>query len=491
MVKISFTLALLFSMAAWSQVEFHRIYSDVGFDRGEGIDQMADSSYIVTGTSTSFANSTAQAFLMKLDKTGTRQWSLAYGDNEIQNGKRVFAVENDGFYCLGQTNSNATGDFNFWMFKTDLNGELLWEKQYGSLGWELIEDAQILKDTSFVLVGSTDATADGLKNSVVIRLNAAGDTIWRHEMVNPGHDRIRDILQISDTSFVVSGTTYNNDSLAMKAFMTCFHFDGTQLWTEQYGDNGNFSLNGMTLFNNQIFAVGYFLEDVDSTQEADEYNIRTDLNGVINFSNVYQFPGKRTMDGIVNFGTDEKVLAVFTRDDEFAYVGGDDLFFLRYDVNWNPTSFDPWEVKANEPEYFGDMIQTLDSMAVAVGSTTDPGKGDLAIFVTKIGPDETYPNTVDNLDTTELVQLIEIDEDLSALMSMYPNPMTETVSIDWKGIEKGVLSFYSMDGRKVLTTTVYQPGKHKLDVSKLDAGVYHILLNSNQQSYSYGQLIKR
>ena len=116
---------MLFSVGSISaQHKFHRIFSNNGYDRGESIAELPDSSFIVTGTSTSFGSNSAQVFLLKIASDGTYQWSKSFGGVEIDHGKRVFVL-NDGFMVFGHSNDNASGNFDFQISKTDLQGNLL------------------------------------------------------------------------------------------------------------------------------------------------------------------------------------------------------------------------------------------------------------------------------------------------------------------------------------------------------------------------------
>lgn len=56
------SVLLLNAFLGFSQVKFFKIYTNDGYDYGEGVVQLSDSSYLVTGSSSSFSDSPAQAF---------------------------------------------------------------------------------------------------------------------------------------------------------------------------------------------------------------------------------------------------------------------------------------------------------------------------------------------------------------------------------------------------------------------------------------------
>jgi len=63
-------LSLFFLVSsAWTQQSFYKLYAGNGFDKGEDILELSDTSYLVTGSSGSWGGN-GQAFLMKIDSIG-------------------------------------------------------------------------------------------------------------------------------------------------------------------------------------------------------------------------------------------------------------------------------------------------------------------------------------------------------------------------------------------------------------------------------------
>lgn len=133
---------------------FFKYFSGTGYDTGQGIAQLEDSSYIITGLSGSFGEN-SEAFLLKLSKAGQYQWSNHYGGNEADWGRRVLYNQDLGYYIVGNSNSYSSGDYDALVVKTDLLGNQLWSKTYGTGNWEQINDAVFASDSGIVMVGSS------------------------------------------------------------------------------------------------------------------------------------------------------------------------------------------------------------------------------------------------------------------------------------------------------------------------------------------------
>jgi hypothetical protein len=54
LIKAIFLFFFLIPFMVSSQTEFYKIYTNNGYDFGQGIVQLEDSSYVITGSSSSF-----------------------------------------------------------------------------------------------------------------------------------------------------------------------------------------------------------------------------------------------------------------------------------------------------------------------------------------------------------------------------------------------------------------------------------------------------
>ena len=72
-------LFLIFAHSVNAQISFFKTYGENGFDFGHGIIQLADSSYVITGSSSSFQDAPSRAFMLKVDSMGQYIWSRSFG----------------------------------------------------------------------------------------------------------------------------------------------------------------------------------------------------------------------------------------------------------------------------------------------------------------------------------------------------------------------------------------------------------------------------
>ena len=138
LIKLIAVLFCLYPLVGTAQIEFFKNYTNNGYDFGQGVVQLEDSSYVITGSSSSFQDGAAQAFLLKIDSLGNHVWAHDYGGIETDWGRRVLYKKNVGFFIAGYTNSMGNGGYDAYLIKTDEQGTKLWEKTFGKEGWEKI-----------------------------------------------------------------------------------------------------------------------------------------------------------------------------------------------------------------------------------------------------------------------------------------------------------------------------------------------------------------
>jgi hypothetical protein len=84
---------------------------------------------IMVGNSNSFGNNT-QGFLMCVDSTGNTLWKKTYGGTADETFYSI-DIDNQGDIIIGGGYSQTNDDNAGYIVKTDINGNLIWEKYYG------------------------------------------------------------------------------------------------------------------------------------------------------------------------------------------------------------------------------------------------------------------------------------------------------------------------------------------------------------------------
>lgn len=451
---------------SFGQISFFNFYSSNGVDKGEGIVQLEDSSYVVTGSSSSFSNS-SQAFLMKIDSLGNFMWSNHYGGSESESGRRVLYKKDYGFYICGFTNSIGNGGFDYYLAKTDEAGVFEWEKSYGDYGWEKVHDAVMMLDSGVMMVGETSSNPTDNKDIFIVRTDNQGDTLWTKTFGDSGDDFATTIIELDDSTYVIGGQYYNEDSLYTKSWACKLHEDGTVYWANTYGNNQNSWVSGMAYepVNGIVRAVG--------GANGPDYSGDNDFNCVINIAGDYYGEyinptgGDSEYTGICSFVNGENYYSTSKKIESWTFEGGYDVIIEKYSpiFAW----LDNTVVGHLENDVSNQIIRTNDNAAVVVGYSTDFISGGNEIYVDKIGPNGVFPD-VTSFGNNSIVTLFE--EEVQTNIKVFPNPSSGIVYIQSEDNEANKFRIINSLGQVLMSQDFYK--STSVDLSTYMNGYYII-----------------
>ena len=477
-ILISFII-LCVSLLSYGQNSFFKLYSGSGYDRGEGIVQLEDSSYVITGSSSSWSES-SQAFLLKIDNAGNYLWSQSYGGAESEAGKRVLYNADLGYYIAGFSNSFGAGDFDAYLVKTDLNGNKLWEKTYGKpSNWERINDAIWTKDSTILMVGEVQATNGAASDILIIHADKNGDTLWTKTFGGTGEDRANTIISVQDSLFVIGGEMFIPDSNLVKGFLIKMNISGNFIWEDTISDlAGKYGVTDLSLGINRIYVIGY--REVNP-ENFDDYSGIVDLDG--NFILQYTKEDETQIESIyfkeITYLPNQNNVAVAFRmiiassyqDNYDVNVGnfdGNNLYWLFQSVSINNQGFDD----------VGQVLATNDSTYITVGTNSTTGdfantsNGGSHIYVMKVGANNVFPITYNVNTLNQLVEIESLGSTIQAKIS--PNPFNEelTISIASEIPIQGII--YNALLEEVLKFDIF--GETTIETSNLSPGAYFVKL---------------
>lgn len=129
-------------------------------------------------------------WVVKLDSLGSIEWQRCLG-GYINDLPKFIKLTPEGNYLIGGlTNSNdgdvsgnhsLTGKYDQWLVKLDTDGEIVWQQCFGSYLNERINDAIVLSENRYIILGSTGASEpDGDVNCDL----QGGGSVWMYEVLD-------------------------------------------------------------------------------------------------------------------------------------------------------------------------------------------------------------------------------------------------------------------------------------------------------------------
>jgi len=473
-ILISFFI-FCFSWFSYGQNNFFKMYSGSGYDRGEGIVQLEDSSFVITGSSSSWGGS-SQAFLLKIDTAGNYLWSQSYGGPESEEGKRVLYNADLGFYIAGFSNSFGSGDFDAYLVKTDLNGNKLWEKTYGTENWERIHDAVWTKDSTILMVGEVQSTNGVSSDILIIHADQNGDTLWTKTFGSIGEDRANTIISIQDSLFVIGGEMFIPDSNLVKGFILKMNAEGTIIWEDTVSDLvGKYGVSDLSLGLNKIYVIGF--REVNP-ENFDDYTGAFDFDGNLIFQNTNVDSIESTCFREVSFlPIQNKIIIVFQEINPYTFQDNYDIYIQNFNEIYNPSN-QFCGIHNEGLDEVGQLLVTNDGTCVTVGTNSSTGafantsNGGSHIYVLKVGANNVFPITNNVSTLNQLVEIESLGNTIQAKIS--PNPFKEeiNISLSSKSPIQGII--YNALSEEVLRFEIF--GEATIQTGNLKQGAYFVKL---------------
>ncbi len=488
-MRILITFSLVISATlGFSQVSsFFKLYSDQGDDNGQGIVELLDSSYAVTGSSSSFIGSGgSQAFLLKIDSAGGFEWSKQYGGLEAEVGRRILHIDNVGYYIAGYTNSYGNGGYDFYLVKTDVSGNMLWEKTYGDFGWERVHDAVLARDSGVIMIGETSSSFPENKDMYIVRTDQNGDTLWTLKMGGVGDDVLESIDRATDSTYYAAGYMYDPILDQTFAFSMHFHEDGTVYWTDNMGGAGNYYFHGITVdtANSELIAVGHHVPDGETRK--DQFFARMTLTGgeIGWYTNTVALDQVNTH--VTTYGIIGNRMIGLANFDAVSFEDGDDVSLHIYTQALAHLST-VFQVNYPMPDEMAQVIPTQDGGIIAVGRTNSQGDtiGVNHVFVAKAGMFNDPPSTVvPHIFET----LVSISENVAIdYLTIYPNPSNGIITISSSLPDEVRIKIYSDLGN--LVSQVKMVGSMTVDMSNYSDGIYFVKTTTSEGIQNIRKLI--
>lgn len=202
--------------------------------------QTIDEGYILCGSLWVNSQTVHDVFLRKTNSLGMLEWTefINFEDGKSDNGHWIEVASDGGYLVTGKTQAFTTNyDDDAFILKTNSAGIVEWLQMHGT-AWPYYEAGNMLLKTSdggLLICGYRND--DGLDNNwYVVKTDANGNEIWHHIIGGIYHDKAFDACETSDGSYVVTGTYYIDN---WHCFVVKYNSEGDTLWTKMWGDAGH------------------------------------------------------------------------------------------------------------------------------------------------------------------------------------------------------------------------------------------------------------
>jgi hypothetical protein len=292
--------------------------------------QTADGGYVVAGMKRLHINSPTynDIWVCKLSSTGAVEWEKVYGGGSEDWARSIIQTSDGGYIAAGSwshTEYPTRYDQDACMIKINAAGAVEWQRLWGGSKDEAATSIIQASDGSYVVTGtSEDRDNHYKKDCFVFRLDMQGNVQWQQTYDEAGKDNTANsIRQTREGGYVVAGSS-GNDWCVRKLDM-----QGNPEWEHIYGD-GLDSEDGDTASSiEQTSDGGYVVAGAVQIHygSARAYAVKLDQAGMVQWENMYGNPPAGISLPML-YNSESKATSIFQLPDGGYILGGN--FFSVY-----------------------------------------------------------------------------------------------------------------------------------------------------------------
>ena len=237
---------------------------------GSSVIETTDEGYLICGKVLSFDEPEKDLLLIKTDINGDTLWTRGYNMGLNDATHSVLETHDQEYLVVG-----TSDDGDCWILKTDANGDTLWTETYGCAGFHAAYDLVRTDDQCFVITGFTASFESTQGDFWLFKIDSNGEIVWSHTYGDYHNEITSSLVQTNDGGFLMVGQKQNaglanNDDLG---WMVKTDSDGEVMWTRTYGSHGYNEMKAVI----QTYDNGFLVVGRDSN--ADFWIIKTDSMG--------------------------------------------------------------------------------------------------------------------------------------------------------------------------------------------------------------------
>lgn len=285
-------------------------------EQANQIIQTIDGGYVTVGFSAEFLGSFRSIYLLKTTSTGEVSWAKHIGGEGHENGTSIIQTDAGEYFIGGSSAFNSNGLFDFYLVKTDINGDTIWTKKYGGSMDEESTSMRQTSDGGFILAGYTESFGNGLKDLYLIKTNNIGDTLWTKHYGGALDDAAYSVRQTLDGGYILTGYSDSVGMAHQNMYVVRTNSVGDTLWTKTYSDNRSSVGNDIIQTNDGGYVITGSIKTASANGGFDLYVVKIDEFGNLQWEKDFKIEPS-----ITTYTASDGASIIQTSDSGFAITG--------------------------------------------------------------------------------------------------------------------------------------------------------------------------
>lgn len=256
-----------------------KTFGGTNYETGRSVVQTADGGYIIAGQTKSSDDENGDLYLIKTDGDGNETWSKTFGGDNEDYGRSVRQTYDGGYIVAGYTSSFGAGGVDYYLVKTDGDGNETWSNTYGGVDSDYGASVDQTDDMGYIIAGYSKSSGAGSYDAYLVKTDGSGNVIWSNTYGGEKYDYCRSVRQTNDGGYIFTGKTASFGAVNSDVYLVKTDGLGNETWSKTFGGaNSDYGKSVQQTLDGGFFIAGYtFTNGFPSHSEF--YLIKTDSNG--------------------------------------------------------------------------------------------------------------------------------------------------------------------------------------------------------------------
>ncbi len=227
-------------------------------------------------------------------------WSRTYGGSLYDVAEDIYPTSDGGFIVAGNSKSSdgdvsghigSSGSTDYWIVKLDSNGDIIWEKNYGSDNQDFAHSIQQTSDGGYIVAGA--GYDSNIPDFWIVKLYSNGELEWQVFIGDTYFgEEAYSIQETSDGGYVFVGDSFGSHGNNADYVMVKLNADGQIQWEKSYGGSSTqVSYSVKQTSDNGYIIAGYSPADNGDVSNnygvSDVWIVKTDELGNLEWEKNY------------------------------------------------------------------------------------------------------------------------------------------------------------------------------------------------------------
>ncbi len=362
------------------QVEWDKTFGGKYLDWAYSLIQTSDGGYALAGSTKSKGAGGSDFWLVKTDGQGNKVWDKTFGGKYWDWAYSLIQTSDGGYALAGYTKSKGAGKSDFCLVKTDGQGNKVWDKTFGGKDWDWAYSLIQTSDGGYALAGYTESKGAGGIDFWLVKTDGQGNKVWDKTFGGKYLDRAYSLIQTSDGGYALAGYTYSKGAGKSDFCLVKTDGQGNKVWDKTFGGKDSDWAYSLIQTSDGGYALaGYTYSK--GAGESDFWLVKTDGQGNKVWDKTFGGKDWDWAHSLIQTSDGGYALAGYT---ESKGAGGYDFCLVKTDGQGNKVWDKTFGGKDNDRA--NSLIQTSDGGYALAGYTESKGAGNEDFWLVKTAP---------------------------------------------------------------------------------------------------------